>query len=235
MLTVLDKSALNPACRALARAFMDYPLFRYCTPDTAQREKTLHKFFEMMMRGVLLDGDVYATSKRCEGVAMWLKPEHAYFTTLQTVRVFLAHPSFLKVGLGPMMRGMKVENWMTRLRKELVPFPHRYLYVMGVDTPHQGQGRASALLRPVVSQCDRDDRPCFLETYHARNVPLYEHLGFQVIKASTVPGTDLPYWAMFRKPMPAHVTISPWSQPSSAPQYIMPQAHPAVPLPISEN
>ena len=198
-LIALDKSAVHRVGMALSRAFMQYPLFTYCNPNAAHRERTLHKIFELIMYGALLKGTVYATSSNCEGIAMWLPPNDAYISTVQMWGVLVSMPSVVKAGMGTLLKGIAIGDWETQNRKELAPFPHWFLWLMGVDTPYQGHGMASTLMRPMLSKIDTEGMPCYLETYIEKNVHIYEHFGFRVVKACMVPKTNLSYWAMLRE------------------------------------
>jgi GNAT superfamily N-acetyltransferase len=62
------------------------------------------------------------------------------------------------------------------------------------DSIHQGKGWAGVLLRPVLAALDAVETACCLETQNPRNVPLYEHFGFNVKLHTRVPGTDVGHW-----------------------------------------
>ena len=59
--------------------------------------------------------------------------------------------------------------------------PCWYLPLIGVDPVCQGRGLGSALLRYALEQCDREGAPAYLESSNARNVPLYQRHGFEII------------------------------------------------------
>jgi GNAT superfamily N-acetyltransferase len=59
--------------------------------------------------------------------------------------------------------------------------PCWYLPLIGVDPACQGRGYGSALLRYALERCDRDGMPAYLESSNARNIPLYQRHGFEII------------------------------------------------------
>ena len=68
--------------------------------------------------------------------------------------------------------------------------PHWYLPLIGVDPIHQGKGLGTALMRHVLSRCDREKKLAYLESSNAKNIPLYEREGFErigTIQAGTWP------------------------------------------------
>ena len=58
---------------------------------------------------------------------------------------------------------------------------HWYLPLIGVVPADQGRGCGSVLLRRVLTRCDRDGFPAYLEATNLRNASLYERLGFKAV------------------------------------------------------
>jgi len=86
------------------------------------------------------------------------------------------------------------------LHRRLVPYPHWYLQIIGVDPAHQGEGFSSRLLRPVLERIDLERMPCFLETNNEKNAAIYRRFGFEVLSEDKLPGTEVTSFAMLRKP-----------------------------------
>lgn len=87
----------------------------------------------------------------------------------------------------------------SKIHRKLVPYPHWYLQIIGVDPPYQGQGFSSQLLRPVLERIDRDRMTCFLETNNRKNVAIYQRFGFEIVSEDKMPGTEVTSFAMLRK------------------------------------
>ncbi len=64
----------------------------------------------------------------------------------------------------------------------------------------QGRGIGSALLRPVLTRCDREGVPAYLEASSERNRALYARHGFEVVERIELPGGGPPMWRMWREP-----------------------------------
>ena len=77
--------------------------------------------------------------------------------------------------------------------------PHWYLPLIGVDPIHQGKGLGTALMRHVLSRCDREKKLAYLESSNAKNIPLYEREGFERI-GTIQGGTWPPLYPMVRTP-----------------------------------
>ena len=96
-------------------------------------------------------------------------------------------------------RLQRLGQYIDSVHGRLAPFKHVYLQSLGVDPAFQGRGHAGKLLRHALARLDAAGTPCYLDTLDEQNVGLYEHFGFSVVEATTVPGTEVPMWAMLRK------------------------------------
>jgi ribosomal protein S18 acetylase RimI-like enzyme len=77
--------------------------------------------------------------------------------------------------------------------------PHWYLPLIGVEPAFQRQGMGSALIRPVLEECDAAGLPAYLEATSPRNRSLYERLGFETVAVIEVADCP-PITAMLRRP-----------------------------------
>ena len=74
-----------------------------------------------------------------------------------------------------------------------------YLQFVGVRADRQGEGIGSAVMSPMLDECDREGAPAFLVATSPRNRSLYLRHGFGVVdelRAVDAP----PMWAMWREP-----------------------------------
>ena len=110
--------------------------------------------------------------------------------------MLLVQPAEERV-LGAQM--MKDDDFASKLRKRLAPFPHWYLAVLGVDPRFQGKGCASKLLKPMLARLDAENLPCYVETSTEKYVLIYQHFGFRVIHEAVLPGSGSKIWVMLRK------------------------------------
>lgn len=77
--------------------------------------------------------------------------------------------------------------------------PHWYLPLIGIDPMHQGKGLGGILMRHALAECDREGSLAYLESSNPRNVPLYQHLGFELL-GTIQAGTSPQLFPMLRKP-----------------------------------
>ncbi len=184
----LTESEIEPAAGILARAFYDYPLFIYVFPDASERRSGLPLLFQSFVHYGILNGEVYATSRNLEGVAVWMPPDH-------TSRSSPA-PEGSKDALDRMAHfGSQVHT----VRKRHVPSAHWFLMIIGVVPELQGKGCASVLLAPMLARISRQHMPCYLDTEVEKNVAIYNRYGFRVVDNSIVVGTGVRSWGMLRE------------------------------------
>jgi len=194
-LTLKERDA---GAAVLGRAFTEYELFRYYFPDETERRAAADTFAFIALSVCLKYGEVYMSSQKLEGVAAWLPPGKSPFGAWQIIRsvpLSILY-RFGRQGAGRMRSyGRFVDN----LHRRLVPYPHWYLQIIGVDPAHQGQGFCSRLLRPVLERIDSERMPCYLETNAVKNVAIYRRFGFEVVSEDRMPGTEVTTFAMLRK------------------------------------
>jgi len=77
--------------------------------------------------------------------------------------------------------------------------PHWHLPLIGVDPTEQNQGLGSALLQHALQACDKANELAYLESSNARNIPLYQRHGFELMGEIRV-GSCPPIFPMTRQP-----------------------------------
>ncbi|MGI2335992.1 MAG: GNAT family N-acetyltransferase [Dehalogenimonas sp.] len=195
----LNKKDLDQAADVLARAFTDYELLKYYYPDEAQRWKFARTFGLIAISVCLKYGEVYTVSKEFEGISAWLPPGKAPFNSWQMIRS--VSPSvimdFGRLGAKKMQA---YNSFADDMHRQLAPYPHWYLQILGIDPAWQGKGMSRRLVRPLLERFDLENLPCYLETNTEKNVAIYQRFGFEVLSEGVVPGTKLKLFSMLRKP-----------------------------------
>jgi ribosomal protein S18 acetylase RimI-like enzyme len=194
----LTRELVEAGSITCAAAFADDETTRYLIPDASKREN-LRYSFEYYLRLTLLSGKgTFVTSPKCEGVAMWFESDHkeSFFDHLRAGYPFL----LLRIGWGFLLREANLDLHFSRLRRELAPKRHMYLSILAVDPAYQGQGFASKLMRPMLTYLDDQKIPAYLETQNKRNVEMYQHWGFGLLREEKLPETELKLYLMLRKP-----------------------------------
>ena len=194
----LTRKDRDAGAAVLGRAFTEYELLRYYFQDEAERRAVAVTFGFVALSVCLKYGEAYASSAKMEGVAAWLPPGKAPFGGWQIIRSVPLSVLF-RFGRQGASRMQAYGRYIDNMHRKLVPYPHWYLQIIGVDPAYQGQGFSSQLVRPMLECIDREHLPCFLETNTEKNVAIYQRFGFGVVSVDKIPGTELMSFAMLRK------------------------------------
>jgi GNAT superfamily N-acetyltransferase len=188
---VIQATNRQRAIASLTLAFASDPVMRWAWRD-AHRYATYWPRLADAFGGRAFDDDTAYGLEDCVAVALWMRPgvgpdEEA---VMGVMRESLDDEIFEDI------------NGLFEQMGELHPAADVwYLPLMGVDLPAQGRGLGSALLRYVLTSCDRDGLPTYLEATNPRNRDLYARHGFNVVEVIQA-GSSPPMWAMLREPAP---------------------------------
>jgi GNAT superfamily N-acetyltransferase len=186
-----------PALAALlARAFDRDPFYAFLAGEGSERHARMGEGWTGILRFASAAlAETYTTEDRA-GVAIWLPPGYGGPSVLDSVRLM---PAIARLAGWRRLRTVSdALDALERHRHRLVPGPHFYLSALGVDPHRQGGGIGTLLMQPVLERCDRESIPAYLETAVARNVLLYERLGFRVVEEMDLPRSDVHGWLMLR-------------------------------------
>jgi len=179
---------------AMAHAFYEDPVFCWLFPDDERRLEQSRRYFSGRTRILMRQGEVY-TVDGAPAAAMWARPDDWRDPPMDVLRQFTALMPALGRRIPRSLAGLRV------IEENHPAAPHWYLAVLGTRPERQGEGLASALLGPVLRECDRLEIPAYLETGKERNVHFYTRHGFKVTKEIQMPKGP-PMWLMWRDPRP---------------------------------
>ncbi len=185
---------LPALARMLTRAFDDDPVARYGCPRDDLRPWMLERFHLARNRQMLRAGEIWMTPDG-ESAAVWAAPDQ----WRPTVRDDLA---FSRAQLHPrLIRRAPLVGWgLYGVERRHPPRPpHWYLATLGTDPDAQGRGLGTAVLAPVLEECDRDGVAAYLESSKERNIDYYVRFGFRVTEEVKLPRGPR-VWLMWRDP-----------------------------------
>jgi len=187
-----DVAALAPM---LARAFDQDPFTNWLVRQDERRVQRIEWSFEVMLRQLSSELSETYVTQDLDGAAIWKQEVKLPFG--QQLRLL---PAFARaMGWGRVPALLKMLSYMEPLHQRLVPEPHFYLFVLGVDPEQQRRGLGSLLLAPMLARCDQKRTRAYLETTRAENLQFYARHGFEV--AHIVEREGWPkFWLMIREP-----------------------------------
>jgi len=197
----LKRSQVEPAAIVLARAFENDPLHINYFPDPIKRVKQNYHLMKFSLRYFMKYGEVYITSPKLEGIALWQLEDPKKQQENKPRRLFADWLSFrLEIALGEAVEKVySIYDYMISTQYELAPSLHWYFFIIGVDPNFEGKGYASRLIKPMLTRIDREQLPCYLDTNNENNVRIYQHFGFKVLKKYQIPESNVINWSMLRE------------------------------------
>lgn len=189
-----EKAELAEIARMLARAFHHDPVAAWaCRPEDL-RGRVLERLFGMRLRDLEPHGEIW-TDDELRSVAVWAEPDHWHTTVRQDIAyaTCLLHPRLA------LRMPMVITGMLGAQKVHPSEPPHWYLAILGTDPSAQGQGLGSAMLAPMLEECDRDGVGAYLESSKEQNLAFYARHGFRVTGERIMPrGPRL--WPMWRDP-----------------------------------
>ncbi len=190
-------SDISAIAAVLTRAFANDPFYEYLAGDAPERSERMWEGWLGILRYASDGLSTTYTTDDLAGAAIWHPPGYSGASFFGSLRLM---PSVARLagGYGRLRVISRAIAALEERRRHHVPRRHYYLSALGVDPDRQGTGIGTALMAPVLGRADATGLEAYLETATARNVLLYERVGFGVVEELTLPGTDVHGWLMLR-------------------------------------
>ena len=195
----MDKNTHQQIQQVLGEAFLDYPLMRYAC-DGQSPEKYKKSFFTLYgccANGCAAYGNTFLHPSG-DGALTYPSGDSfpmGLWKELQTG--FLAVP--LNLGLKATLRLIKheeeVEPWIRKNASKSMG----YIWCIGVRPSAQGKGYSREMMDLAVKEMkEKGMEEIWLKTEDAKNVKIYEKLGFKVEKHVVAKSSGIDAWMMKR-------------------------------------
>lgn len=173
----------------LTLAFATDPLARWAVPDPSAYVKWTPQFIDAFGCNGLSHGTAFVADAFA-GAALWLPPD----VEPDAERMSAIAEQCVPADVLPEFAAV-----FERMASYHPTQPHWYLPIIGVDPARQGRGYGAALMRHAAQIFDRDGAVAYLESSNARDLPLYERHGFEILAEVQIGGSPT-VWPMLRTP-----------------------------------
>lgn len=191
----LTATQQKTAAVALAAAFAQDPFMVYVFPNAKTRVQQLTKLFLPTIRCGLRYGGVEVAPEG-NGALVWLSGQYFPLRWPQIIRSVLIWTP-VAIGLPAFIRLEGHEIACEQELKKRAPEGFAYLWVLGVHPQAAGRGLGKQMMQSALQAMrSRGHSACLLRTDNEKNVPLYQHLGFQQIHTAVGPNSGLQYWVL---------------------------------------
>jgi RimJ/RimL family protein N-acetyltransferase len=192
--------------RAMADAFHDDPVVSWYWRKPDRRPEHLAGWFSLIARiHYLPHGKVFVSEDGGDisGCSMWARPGHWRFSAHDEFRA--ARYAIPHLGLRLPLASIA----MRRMESKHPESPHWYLSTLGVRSAGQGRGLGSRLMFEILSHCDQEQVPAYLESSSEGSRALYERHGFETVEVLDLPRKGPPLWLMWRTPKSTEAARAP--------------------------
>lgn len=209
----LSRADAPKVVRILLESFRDDPLYCKLIPEGALRDRTLPEVFACDADELLENDDAFADGPDVNGLIITDDDSEAYnalkFYSVETFYAWKTNVSLIKddISLKTLWHFLKARKYLNAAWTRELP-AKKYIHIIyyAVRPPARGTGVAHRMIQPILSYADRKGLLVALETHNEKNVPMYQHYGFDLHTVMETP-FDLLQYCMVRRPgqeMPPH-------------------------------
>lgn len=183
-----DRTAVDAV---LTAGFVTCPMMRWFYPDLTDYHQHLSGFMKAYAADPceLRSGAYYPNGPK--GALTWLTHEVHRDDDAELT-------PYLKATVKPSRRD-EVLKMFDLLHSYHPAEPYWYMTLCTVDPYQQRQGLGGGLFKYALEQCDRVNKPAYLEASSASSARLYARFGFKLIEEVQL-GSSPTYYPMFRAP-----------------------------------
>ncbi|KAL7269135.1 hypothetical protein RUND412_008212 [Rhizina undulata] len=210
---VLGMEDYKAAAATLAEAFFkdDVAFYFLDTPDNGGKTREelypLHlEILEYIVAAHVYNGLVLSIGENHEGVALWLPPGKNMDDWMTVLRSGMWRLWYKLTKEGKRRYFEEFLEVLHRTKEEVMGEQDKdawYLVYVGVVPSARGRKYAKKLIEYVTQKVDAEGgAPCYLESSHIRNVPMYQKFGFMKQRKVFL-GPDC------EKPVPLDIMVRP--------------------------
>jgi len=160
--------------KLLVSCFDDEPIQRWLFPNLAIRTIASTIWFHSLWTSAQKQNCIW---KNKSSVAIWESPQ--------------------EMNLNKGISFNTKFNFLTNeLKKRKPKFPHWYLAAVATERHNRRQSSGTSVLMPVITKCDLDRVPAYLETSFPDSLKFYESLGFKLYDQFDC--DSIPVWCLLR-------------------------------------
>ena len=193
MIRLANETDVRRMSVTCARAFDDDPVWRWFIPSDGYFDRWMI-FVGGMFRHITLGNRATYTTDDGVSVAAWSPPGGWETSEAQAEALMPAFQTCFGANLDKFQHGFGF------VESKHPHKPHWYLAGLATHPDWQGQGIASAVMRPILERCDAEGLPAYLEATKEKNVGFYRQHGFEVTDRLELPNGGPMMILMWREP-----------------------------------
>ena len=192
-LSLFDMKDMEKAVECNIDAFTGYRLYDVLFKEHNTPE-VMRKLWISSLKTLSDAAMIVVDSEDINGMAFFLPPGYKGMPIMPYLK-----SGGLKMPLSTLYPQARYESFCMQMKKRHTDHKSWYLFDLVVRQEKQLQGVAKSMLVPFFNYLDETKQDIYLETHADKNVPFYEHFGFDVVETGFVPGSKLTHYGMLRR------------------------------------
>lgn len=169
-----DKNHKSHVIEILTNSFEDNQSVNYIVKQDSKRKERIRALMDYSFEICYMFGAVYLSDDK-KGCALVLYPDQKKFSIKST----LLDVQLLLNAIG-LTRAGKAMSRESAIKSNYPNEPIYYLWFLGVFNADQNNGVGSQLLKEIIQDSQKQQKPIYLETSTIKNIPWYQKFGFSI-------------------------------------------------------
>ncbi|WP_345952130.1 GNAT family N-acetyltransferase (plasmid) [Mucilaginibacter sp. PAMB04274] len=169
-----DKNQKSHVIEILTNSFEDNQSVNYIVKQDSKRKERIRALMDYSFEICYMFGAVYLSDDK-KGCALVLYPDQKKFSIKST----LLDVQLLLNAIG-LTRAGKAMSRESAIKSNYPNEPIYYLWFLGVFNADQNNGVGSQLLKEIIQDSQKQQKPIYLETSTIKNIPWYQKFGFSI-------------------------------------------------------
>ncbi|RZK08822.1 MAG: GNAT family N-acetyltransferase, partial [Flavobacterium sp.] len=155
-------------------SFEDNQSVNYIVKQDSKKKERIRALMDYSFEICYMFGAVYLSDDK-KGCALVLYPDQKKFSIKST----LLDVQLLLNAIG-LTRAGKAMSRESAIKSNYPNEPIYYLWFLGVVNAEQNNGVGSQLLKEIIQDSQKQQKPIYLETSTIKNIPWYKKFGFSI-------------------------------------------------------
>lgn len=202
----VTKNQIEPVAKLMAECFMDDPLVMMQTKGISKEKEFLENLFLCQLYALEKTADVYSSDDKCKSVLIryekrrlftWMKLLMRNIQLSSKIRRLVGKED-LKIYLKNLKEVSKIVD--LKWQNQFVKKDYYRINIIAIAQEERGKGVFRALIMPIIDKCNKNNTPIILETNDSKNIAIYEHFGFNLVKTIPYQGSELSQYCFIKYP-----------------------------------
>lgn len=201
----INENQIEPIAKLLAECFVDDPLVIMETKGIDNIKVFLEKLFIIQLPVFIKTMDVSSLDDTLNSVIIgYEKNNYNIFRIIILNLLASLKTSHIleKKDLRTYSSNVKIVSKVINLKwqNEFIKGNYYHINILAIRDKERGKGVFRKLITPTLNYCNENNIPIVLESNAPRNIPIYEHFGFKLVKTIEKDGIDLKQYCFIKHP-----------------------------------